>query len=327
MLFYSPSETLAIVALAIVLDWIVGDPRWLTHPVVLIGRLIARMERSLRPKDKTISDASLKRRGVTLTVATVVISAAVTGAIVFAAGRIHPYLGYACSAWLISTTFAVKGLRDAALLVFRPLARGDLGGARKFVGYIVGRDTSAMDEKEAARAAIETVAENTVDAFLSPLLFALLGGAPAAMFYRAANTLDSMVGYRNERYRHFGWASARFDDTLNYIPARLSAGLFAAAAWLTPGMSPIRAMKAVRAFAHLHPSPNSGIPESAAAGALGIELGGRNVYFGVASVRARMGWPLRPIEAWDIVLTTRLLYKVSIICFLGVSAAWFFTRY
>ncbi|SFI51389.1 adenosylcobinamide-phosphate synthase [Paenibacillus sp. UNC496MF] len=326
MLFYSLQETLLLVAAAIAIDWAAGDPKWLTHPVILIGRLIARLERKLRPEGVELSAAALRKRGMALTAVTVLAAAAATWAICFAAARIHPWLGYAASAWLVSTTMAVKGLKDAAMLVFRPLAAGKLDEARTYAGYIVSRDTSAMEAKDAARAAVETVAENTVDAFLSPLLFALLGAAPLAMLYRAANTLDSMVGYKNERYAHFGWASARFDDALNYIPARLCGGLMAAAAWATPGLSAARAIRAVRQFARLHPSPNSGIPESAAAGALGIELGGRNVYFGRVSERARMGWPLRPIEPADIVRTIRLLYMVSLFCFAGVLAAWLLLR-
>ncbi|NBD22372.1 adenosylcobinamide-phosphate synthase CbiB [Paenibacillus glycinis] len=322
MLFYSLHETLLLAAAAIAIDWAVGDPRWITHPVILIGRMIAWLERVLRPEGVRLTPIALKRRGVLLTVATVLVSAAATAGICWLAAWIHPWLGYAASAWLMSTTMAVKGLKDAAMLVFRPLAAGDLNEARKYAGYIVSRDTTAMGEQETARAAIETVAENTVDAFLSPLLFAVLGAAPLAMLYRAANTLDSMVGYKNERYARFGWASARFDDALNYIPARISGLLLAAAAWITPGLSAGRALRAVRQFARLHPSPNGGIPESAAAGALGIELGGRNVYFGAVSERARMGWPLRPIEARDIVRTVRLLYIVSLFCFAGVVAAW-----
>ncbi|QHW29979.1 cobalamin biosynthesis protein CobD [Paenibacillus rhizovicinus] len=322
MLFYSLHETLLLAAAAIIVDWIVGDPRWPTHPVIWIGQFIARLERALRPEGRELSPASLKKRGMLLTITTVAAAGVMTYGIILAASWIHPWLGYAASAWLISTTLAVKGLKDAAMLVYRPLAGGDLIQARKYVGYIVSRDTSAMGGKEAARAAIETVAENTVDAFLSPLLFALIGAAPLAMLYRSANTLDSMVGYKNERYAHFGWASARFDDVLNYMPARLCGWLITLAAAVTPGLSGKRAFRAVRHFAHLHPSPNSGIPESAAAGALGIELGGRNVYFGVENERARLGWPLRPLEPYDIVRTVRLLYAVSLFCCAGVIAVW-----
>lgn len=225
--------------------------------------------------------------------------------------RIHPWLGYLAHTWLISTTIAVKGLKDAAMHVHEPIVRGDMAAARKHVGYIVGRDTAELDEAEVSRAAVETVAENTVDAFVSPILFALLGAAPLAMFYRAANTLDSMVGYKNDKYRDFGWASARLDDALNYLPARLTGGLLAIAALLRRGMSARGALRAVRRFARLHPSPNSGIPESAVAGALGIQLGGTNRYGSVISERARMGWPTRSLEREDIPRAIRLLYGVS----------------
>jgi adenosylcobinamide-phosphate synthase len=234
------------------------------------------------------------------------------------ADAIHPWAGYAVTAWFIATTIAVKGLKDAAMLVYKPLIDGRLDEARKYTGYIVGRDTHDLSEKEAARATVETVAENTVDAFVSPILFALLGGAPLAMLYRAANTLDSMVGYRNETYIHFGWCSARLDDLLNYIPARVTGMLMILTAWIMPGMSAKRSWQAIRSFAALHPSPNSGIPESAFAGAAGVQLGGVNRYFGVVSERARMGWPTRELEPQDIGRAVKMLYGVCFIILTGM---------
>lgn len=321
MSFYSMPELLALVAAAIVIDWIVGDPKWPTHPVIWIGRLIRLLERWLSPERYSNRPTRVKMLGIVLTVAVLAASWLIMAIIVEVADAIHPWFGYAVSAWFISTTIAVKGLKEAAMLVYKPLVAGRLDEARKYVGYIVGRDTTQLDEGEASRAAIETVAENTVDALVSPLVFALLGGAPLAMLYRAANTLDSMVGYRNDKYRHFGWCSARTDDLLNYIPARLTGALMALSALLLPKMKATRAVKSMLVFARRHPSPNSGIPESAAAGAIGIELGGTNVYFGVTSERARMGWPLRPLKPDDIVLTIRLLYVVSVIIMAGVMTA------
>ncbi|WP_314003102.1 adenosylcobinamide-phosphate synthase CbiB [uncultured Paenibacillus sp.] len=327
MLFYSLPEISLMIALAIAVDWLVGDPKWPTHPVILIGRLIKRLEGRLYPEtDGVLSAGAMRLRGVALTVCTVIAAGAATMAVVWAAALIHPWLGFAVNVWFVSTTIAVKGLKDAAMLVYRPLKRGDLAEARKYAGYIVGRDTDRLDEREASRAAIETVAENTTDALVAPLVFALLGGAPLAMLYRAANTLDSMVGYRNERYLHFGWASARLDDILNYAPARLTGLLMIAAAVPLRGLSPVRALRAIVVFARLHPSPNSGIPEAAAAGALGIELGGVNSYFGVRSERARMGWPLRSLETEDIVKTVRLLYAVSMLLFVWGLTTWWITR-
>ncbi|MCY9588826.1 cobalamin biosynthesis protein CobD [Paenibacillus chitinolyticus] len=258
-----------------------------------------------------LSPRSLKRRGIVLAAAVMLAAFAAMTAVTAIVAAIHPWLGYAVTTWFISTTIAVKGLKDAARLVAVPLAAGDLAAARKYTGYIVGRDTKNLDEGELTRAVVETVAENTVDGVVSPLVFALIGGAPLAMLYRAANTLDSMVGYKNDRYVHFGWASARWDDVMNWIPARLTGILLILAAAVQPRMSAFRAARSVGRFARLHPSPNSGIPESAVAGALGIELGGRNTYGTVVSERARMGWPLRPRNRGDIDGTVRLLYGAT----------------
>ncbi|MDF2720787.1 MAG: cobalamin biosynthesis protein [Paenibacillus sp.] len=313
MLLYSWEETLWMAVAAIVIDWLVGDPRWPVHPVIRIGRLISRLEQLLRRNEaaKAAAPAQVRLSGVALTVLTIAASFAAMLAIVLVCRWVHPWLGYAANTWFISTTIAVKGLKDAAMLVYNPLAAGDLDNARKYVGYIVGRDTASLDEPEIVRATVETVAENTTDAFVSPIVFALLGGAPLAMLYRSANTLDSMVGYKNAKYRYFGWASARLDDVLNYIPARLTGLMMAIVILLSRGMSASRAIRSMFTFASLHPSPNSGIPESAVAGALGIELGGMNRYGELVSDRARMGWPLVVRNREHILLTVRICYRVS----------------
>jgi adenosylcobinamide-phosphate synthase len=319
MIFYSPEKAILIALLAIAVDWLVGDPARLPHPVVGIGRLISTLEkRLLRPE----AAWKVRGKGIVLTLTVTLSAMAAAWGVVALAHRIHPWLGFAANVWLVSTTLAVKGLKQAAMRVYEPLIRGDMAEARVKVGWIVGRDTDELDEKEVSRAAVETVAENTVDAFVSPLLFALLGAAPMAMLYRAANTLDSMVGYRNDKYRYFGWASARLDDALNWIPARLTGWLLVAAAACTKRASAADARRAVRRFARLHPSPNSGIPESAVAGALGIELGGTNRYCGVVSERARMGWPRRPLEPDDIVRSVRMLYGTSYIIAGGLLCVW-----
>ncbi|NEW08188.1 cobalamin biosynthesis protein CobD [Paenibacillus sp. SYP-B3998] len=329
MWLYSWQEIVAMTAAAICVDWIIGDPKWPTHPVIFIGRWIRWVESKLRKESegRAVSDSGsqLKAKGVVLAVSTVLLSFLMVLALVWTARSINEWLGYIVSTWLISTTIAIKGLKDAAFLVSTPLRSGNLVEARKYTGYIVGRDTEQLGEEEMTRAVVETVAENIVDAVISPLFYALIGGAPLAMFYRASNTLDSMVGYRNDKYRHFGWASARWDDVMNWIPARLTGLLLIFVALLQPGLSAKRSATAIRCFAHLHPSPNSGIPESAVAGALGIELGGLNVYGGVASERARLGWPLRERSQRDIVLVVRMLYGVSFVVMGGllcVLLAW-----
>ena len=188
-----------------------------------------------------ISSGWLRAKGVLLTVSTVVLSFCLMLVLILAARSIHEWLGYLVSTWFISTTIAIKGLKDAAYLVYNPLRTGNLADARKYTGYIVGRDTDELGEEELTRAVVETVAENIVDAVIAPLFYALIGGAPLAMLYRASNTLDSMVGYRNDRYRHFGWASARWDDVMNWIPARLTGLLLILVALLQPGLSAKRA--------------------------------------------------------------------------------------
>lgn len=331
MLLFQPEEILWMVLAAIAADWIVGDPPWPRHPVILIGQFIRRLEKRLHPFQEgttALPPGKQKLRGVLLTASVVGVSFALTYALVAGLYALHPWLGRLANIWLISTTMAFKGLKDAALQVYRPLREGNLPEARRFVGYIVGRDTGSLGGEEITRAAVETVAENTVDAGVSPLFFALLGGAPLAMAYRAANTLDSMVGYRNDRYLHFGWASARLDDLLNLLPARAAALLLALGAWLTPGLSGLRALRSARSFAALHPSPNSGYPESAVAGALGVQLGGRNTYGGIVSQRAAMGWPLRSLEPGDILLSVRLLYITGyfiaggVLCAIAVLYGW-----
>jgi adenosylcobinamide-phosphate synthase len=302
--WFTWEETLWMTAAALALDALIGDPQRLPHPVIAIGGWIRWVESKTyvrEPKERSFLF------GVFLCLTTV----AVFGAAAYVAVRlcfwVHPWLGYAANVWLVSTTIAWKGLADAGMRVYRPLDGGRLEEARRYTGYIVGRDTDALDEPELTRATVETVAENTVDAVLSPVLFALLGGAAGAFLYRAANTLDSMVGYRNERYLWYGKASARLDDTLNYVPARLAGPLLACAAWIC-GYAGGSAIRAIRRYALLHPSPNSGHPESAVAGALGIRLGGVNVYGGVESRRAYMGDELRPIGREDIRRTVRMLH-------------------
>jgi adenosylcobinamide-phosphate synthase len=324
MLFYSLQETAVMLIAAIVIDWTIGDPRWPTHPVIRIGQWIRWLESKLHKHNGAnvpFTPAAQRLRGVLLTVSTLVLAFAAMLLMLWLARWIDPWLGYAVNTWFISTTIAIKGLKDAAMKVYEPLRQGKLDEARTCVGYIVGRNTSQLDEPEITRATVETVAENIVDAVVSPLVYALLGAAPLAMLYRAANTLDSMVGYKSDQYLNFGWASARWDDWMNWLPARLTGVLLVAAAAFRKGCSPRRAAAAIRQFAKLHPSPNSGIPESAAAGALGIELGGVNVYHGRTSERARMGWPLRERRMEDIVRTVGLLYTVSFLIIGGLLCA------
>ncbi|MEK3865226.1 adenosylcobinamide-phosphate synthase CbiB [Paenibacillus sp. FSL H7-0716] len=313
--------TIALVLLAAyVIDRIVGDPRNLPHPVIGMGKAITALERAIRRLWSR--PQSLRRAGVLLPLCVAGGAWALTAILLWLLSSISPWLVWIAEAWLISTTIASKGLKDAGIAVYVELQKGDIPAARKALGMIVGRDTISLDAPEIVRGTVETVAENIVDAIISPLFYALIGGAPLAMAYRAVNTLDSMVGYKNDKYRDLGWASARLDDVANFIPARITALLLALCAGMLR-LDWLRCLQMVKRDAHLHPSPNSGYPESAVAGALGIRLGGENVYHGVASFRAYMGDPVRTMEPDDIIQTSRMMMLCSSI-FVGLCAvaAW-----
>ncbi|MDN5293849.1 MAG: adenosylcobinamide-phosphate synthase [Eubacteriales bacterium] len=320
MTFFSPFPWWQTAA-AFGLDLLVGDPAFFPHPVVLIGKFISWQEKGWRRLVKTPLGLRLAGGFVAFTVP--LTAAAVVTLILYLASRLHPWLRVALEIWFISTTVAARGLHRAAAEIDGLLAGGQLAEARRRVGWIVGRDTERMDAGEVVRAVVETVAENTVDAVVAPLFYAFIGGAPLAMFYRAVNTLDSMVGYHNERYRHFGFFSARLDDVLNFIPARLTVVVFLAAAFLQ-GLPVRRAWQVVRRDAGDHPSPNSGYPEAAVAGILGVRLGGLNYYHGQPSFRAYMGKEFAPPEQEAIGKTVRLMYSGATIFVLAgtlISAA------
>lgn len=295
---------------AYLLDRLIGDPRFLPHPVVGMGRLITRLEIGIRAIG--LKEKQLKWAGLLFPLVLVGGSFLLVWLFLIGLSAIHPWLAWGVEVWLISTTIATKGLADAGMEIFRHLKSGQLAEARKALSMVVGRDTENLDEPEISRGAVETVAENIVDAILSPLFYAAIGGAPLAMAYRAANTLDSMVGYKDERYVNLGWASARFDDWANYIPARLAAAVLVVACWIK-GHNGMASWQIVRRDARLHPSPNSGFTEAGMAGALGIQLGGLNYYQGVPSYRARLGDPLRPIRAQDIRETVQVMKLVSLL--------------
>jgi adenosylcobinamide-phosphate synthase len=276
------------IIIALLLDLTFGDPRWLPHPVRMIGRLIAALE---GPTRRAIPDVRLAG---SLTALTVILTAALaTGAIIWAAGWVHPRLGDAVSILLLYTTLAARDLADHSNGVYRALAGFDLAEARRLVSWMVGRDTERLTEPEVIRAAVESVAENTVDGIIAPLFFAALGGPIAAMAYKAASTLDSMIGYRNERYIDFGRTAAEIDDGANWLPARLAVPIITAAAALT-GQQTSAAWRIARRDGRKHLSPNAGIAEAAFAGALGIRLGG---------IMQRRGRPVNLPEIGDSVVT------------------------
>lgn len=302
-----------IVPLAFIIDLLWGDPAFIPHPVQIIGRAITGLERILRPR---VRSPRIERwAGCRLAVIIPGAVYAVTFGLCFLTGRIHSNFGFIVSVWLISTTISARGLRDVGCSVYRHLADGEPEQARQVVDGIVGRDTEDINEQEMIRATVETIAENIVDGVIAPIFFAYIGGAPLAMTYRAINTLDSMVGYKNDRYIHFGWASARLDDVANFIPARIT-GLLIIIAALILRFNPVEATKAMLRDSGKHPSPNSGIPEAGVAGALGVRLGGTNYYEGIPSVRPFMGESLKALSYEDIKYAIKFVYLTGILAVL-----------
>ncbi|MCF8012362.1 MAG: adenosylcobinamide-phosphate synthase CbiB [Clostridiales bacterium] len=273
------------VLLAYIIDLLVSDPKFIPHPVIIIGKFISLLERKVRKH--FFSAVSLQVVGIVVVLITVLVTYAVTGGLLYLMSMFNSSLAYIAGVWLISTTIAPRGLSNMAQNIRILLLQEQLNFARKQVGMIVGRDSSCMNKSEVCRATVETVAENTVDAVISPLFYALILGPAGAMAYRAVNTLDSMLGYRNEEYADFGWAAARLDDAVNYIPARLTCVFMLIAVWIT-GRNIRQSIYDLK-DAKKHPSPNAGIPESIIAGALDIRLGGLNYYEGQVSFRSYMG--------------------------------------
>lgn len=287
---------------ALVLDLVIGDPLWLPHPVIAIGHLIQVMERQLR------RDWLNERfAGVLLLILVAFCSAGSTWVVLEILSNLLPFLGWLAAVVISSTCLAARSLHIESARVATALLDGDLPSARRYLSYIVGRDTDLLDEPEIWRAVVETVAENTSDGIIAPLFWLTIGGPVSAMAYKSVSTLDSMVGYKNQRYLQLGWASARMDDLLNYIPARLSALLIILAAPLV-GRSAIAAARISFRDRRNHPSPNSGYPESAAAGALGVRLGGAASYSGVPAWKEYIGDPLQPLDERSYRDMIKLMY-------------------
>ena len=282
---------------AVLLDALVGDPYWLPHPVRLIGMYIKTFENRIRGVAK--SPKELKVAGVLLTLSTVILTYGCTFIILRLAAGINPILYFALNIIFMYTCLAARGLSDEAIKIYNLLVNGDIEAARKQTSMIVGRDTDGLDEQELTRAVVETVAENASDGVIAPLVFMAIGGAPLAMAYKAINTLDSMVGYKNDQYLHFGWCSAKLDDLANYLPSRLTGALMSTAA-LFMRLDFKNSIITLKRDGKNHSSPNSGYPEAATAGALGIKLGGTNLYFGKPVHKLTIGESKRAIEKQDI---------------------------
>ena len=294
-----------------VLDALFGDPAWLPHPVVYMGKAISKLEKFLRPRLPKTPQGELLGGAIVafcLPVGTFLL----TGLVCRGAARLHPLLGLAVQMFWCAQALAARGLVQESTNVYKELIKPDLPAARRAVSRIVGRDTAALTAEGVTKAAVETVAENASDGVIAPLLYMLIGGAPLALTYKAINTMDSMLGYKNEKYLYFGRVPAKLDDVANYIPSRLAGLLWVAAAALT-GNSARGAWKIWRRDRRRHASPNSAQTESACAGALGVQLAGPAYYFGQYYPKLTIGDALRPIEPEDILRANRMMYAESIL--------------
>ena len=300
------------------LDALIGDPRWMPHPVRGMGRLIAWCDDRVRGLCR--GAVGLRIAGFCLAVGLPSLVYVVGYAAINVAEGLAGWFGSALSIILAATTLAGRDLWDHVRVVNEQLLQHQLPSARRAVAMIVGRDTGQLSESGVVRATVETVAESTADGVIAPLFYLAGGGAPLALAYKAVNTLDSMVGHRDERYIDFGWASARLDDVMNWIPARLTAMLFVLAAGPVTGTS----HRMVNGWHMLwrdggnHPSPNSGRPEAAMAGVLGVQLGGRNYYDGIPHDRLLIGDASRELVVADIAVATQMMVVASL---LGAATA------
>lgn len=308
-------EVVCAVCAGFLLDCLFGDPHCLPHPVCLIGSGYSRGEKFLRrlfPK----THRGEFWGGALLCSLMVVLSFAVPFLLLFLAGLVSRWLAFALHCLFCYQILAARSLRDESMKVYRPLCQGNLPAARRYLSRIVGRDTQQLDAPQATRAAVETVAENASDGVIAPLFFLLLGGAPLGFAYKAVNTADSMLGYKNQAYLYFGRFAARLDDLCNFLPARLS-GLAMILTAPLAGLSGRGAARIFRRDRRSHASPNSAQTESACAGALGIQLAGDASYFGKKVRKPTIGDPLRPVEPEDIRRANRLMYAASVFCLLA----------
>lgn len=311
--------TISLVALVMgyILDLIFGDPYWMPHPVRFIGNLISILEKVIRrfmPKTKRGEYIG----GIILTVMVVSISMVIPLVIILMAKSINTYLALTVETFMCYQILATKSLKVESMKVYDELAKNDLPSARKAVSMIVGRDTKDLTFSGVAKAAVETVAENTSDGIIAPMIFIAIGGAPMGFFYKAINTMDSMVGYKNEKYINFGRFAAKLDDVVNYLPARISAyEMILSSFFLRYDYK--NAFKIYKRDRYNHASPNSAQTESVCAGALDVQLAGNAYYFGKLYEKPTIGDDIREINYDDIKKANRLLYCTSFISIVIIS--------
>ncbi len=311
--------SLAACVIGFLLDLLFGDPVWLYHPVRLIGRWITFLEKQIFRFCEKYTEEKRKKKlligGGFLWVSVVLVSTGTPCLLLFLAEKIHPAFAFSLETFWCYQLLAAASLRKESKKVYEKLTKGTLAEARKAVSMIVGRDTDTLDEKGVIKAAVETVAENTSDGEVAPLIFLLLGGAPLGFFYKAVNTMDSMVGYKNEKYLYLGKIPAKLDDVMNFIPARVSAVIMLLSSFLL-GLDGENAYKVYKKDRRKHASPNAAQTESVCAGALDIELAGDASYFGKWVHKETIGIPYREPEAEDIIRAGKLLYMTAFLTLL-----------
>lgn len=308
----------AAVLIGYILDCIFGDPYNMPHPIRYIGLLISALEKLTRkvfPKSKGGEIVA----GAVTNILVLATSFALPFFILWGLGKIHPYLEFAVETFFCYQIFAGKSLKKESMRVGKYVKAGDIENSRKYLSWIVGRDTQDLTFEQIIKAVVETVAENSSDGVIAPMIFMMIGGAPLGFLYKGVNTLDSMVGYKNDKYINFGKVSAIVDDIFNYIPARITGIAMVIASFFT-GFDGKNAWKIFKRDRKNHASPNSGQCESAAAGALRIQLAGDAYYFGKLYKKKTIGDPIRPIEPEDIERSVKLMYGASILCLIVFEA-------
>ena len=301
--------------LGFLLDLLLGDPYWLPHPVRLIGKGITKTEALLRPAGKMRTNRQELQGGRRLVVIVLLATTLLAALLLFGAYALHPCLGLLVETIMTYQILAVKCLKVESMKVYHCLKEQGLEEARGAVSMIVGRDTAQLDAEGVTKAAVETVAENTSDGIIAPMLYTAIGGPVLGFFYKAVNTMDSMIGYKNERYLYFGRGAAKLDDVMNYIPARISAYLMIAAAFCGGKCyDGRRAYIIYKRDNRNHASPNSAQTELVCAGALGIQLAGDASYFGKLVHKPYIGDAVRRVEAEDIKRAGRLMYLTAFLC-------------
>lgn len=310
---------------ACLLDLILGDPVWLYHPVRVMGLLITGLEKILR-KVSGENPRLLLIAGGVLWILVCGITVLIAEGVLLLAGRIHQLLAFALEVFWCYQLLAAASLRKESMKVYEKLKEGDLTGARQAVSMIVGRDTKELTEEGVIKAAVETVAENTSDGVIAPMFYMLIGGAPFMFLYKAVNTMDSMVGYKNDRYLYFGRAAARMDDVFNFVPARISALLMTLASGLCT-LNIRNAWQIYQRDRRNHASPNAAQTEAVCAGALEVRLAGNAYYFGKLYEKPTIGDPIRPVCKKDIPVTCRLMYVTAgLMLAFGVGIRWVIWR-